>query len=341
MKRLLILCGGQSPEHVISIRSCKNVLAAVDRTKFSVTLIGITQDGIWKLMDESEIGNEITTQGRLVAIRPGEKDCFWSHEESLGIFDAVFPILHGPNGEDGTIQGMLRLLRLPFVGPDVLGSSVSMDKDVSKRLLRDAGLNVADWTLIRNDDSIPTYKELSEGLGGTLFVKPANMGSSVGVHQVTCESEWEKAIEDAFLYDRKVLVEEFIKGRELECAILGNENPKASGIGEIRSGEFYTYDEKYSNDSVAEVIIPAEVDMKSVTELRKAAIQAYKALDCEGLSRVDMFLTDAGKIYVNEINTIPGFTSISMYPKLWKEEGISYSELITDLVDLAIKRSSR
>lgn len=339
MKRLLILCGGQSPEHVISIRSCKNILSAVDRTKFSITLIGISHDGSWRLIDEPEIGTEITTQGSLVEIRPGRQDCFWSHGESLGAFDVLFPVLHGPNGEDGTIQGLLRLLEIPFVGPDVLGSSASMDKDVCKRLLRDANLNVAEWITLRKDDIIPSFSELTKLLGSTLFVKPANMGSSVGVHQVRNEAEWDDAIKDAFQFDRKVLVEEFIKGRELECAVKGNENPQASGIGEIKSGEFYTYDEKYSSQSEADVIIPAEIDTNAEAELRKVAIEAYKALDCQGLSRVDMFLTESGKVYINEINTIPGFTDISMYPKLWQQEGVSYTELITELVELAIQRT--
>lgn len=340
MKRILILCGGQSPEHSISIRSCKNILKAINRNQFSITVIGISQSGEWKLVEESELEEEIYLQGKLVDIRPGKQDCFWVHGESLGAFDVVFPILHGPNGEDGTVQGLLKLLKLPFVGPSVIGSSVSMDKDVTKRLLVQEGLQVADWIMIRKGDPIPSFDEASTRLGSVLFVKPANMGSSVGVHRVTDVEEWNTAIQDALKYDRKVLIEREVKGRELECAVLGNDAPKASGVGEVSSGNFYSYDEKYASTSAAEIIIPARIDERYLPKLRETAVRAYKALECEGLSRVDMFLTENGEVLVNEVNTIPGFTSISMYPKLWETEGISYDELLSTLIELAIERGT-
>ncbi|WP_370086232.1 D-alanine--D-alanine ligase family protein [Ekhidna sp.] len=340
MKHILVLCGGQSPEHEISVRSAKNILKAMDRSKYDVTLVGISKNGAWRLISEEEMGDEINTQGREVTIQPGQASCLSSDGKSLGEIDAVFPILHGPNGEDGTIQGLFRLLKLPFVGPGVLGSAVSMDKDVTKRLLRDSGMKVADWVLIQKGEAIPSFDQIASKVGSTVFVKPANMGSSVGVHRVTNGDEWKHAIADALKYDRKVLVERGIKGRELECAVLGNENPEATGVGEVQSGDFYSYEEKYASASHAEIIIPAKIDAKCLPILKETAIKAYKSLDCEGMARVDMFLTDTGEIYVNEVNTIPGFTSISMYPKLWEEAGLSYSDLIDKLIDLAIERGN-
>lgn len=338
MKNLLVICGGQSPEHKISIRSARNILNALDSSNYSVTLIGISQRGSWRLISEDEMGDEITSQGKEVTITPGDKDCFICEGKSIGTIDVIFPVLHGPNGEDGTIQGLFSLLGIPFVGPDVLGSAVSMDKDVTKRLLRDAGLEVADWILIRRGEEIPDYDKLKVDLSEVLFVKPANMGSSVGVHRVSTKSEWEPAVKDALKFDRKVLVEKSIEGRELECAVMGNDHPEASGVGEVRSGNFYSYDEKYDSSSHAEINIPAKIDEQYLPALKTTAIKAYKALECQGMSRVDMFLSSEGVIYVNEVNTIPGFTSISMYPKLWEEAGLSYSDLLNKLIDLAIER---
>ena len=341
MKNLLVLCGGQSPEHEISIRSTKNILDAIDRSKYNITLIGISRAGEWKLLSEEKLPTEITDQGEWVSLHPGASGgCFHSKGASLGHFDAVLPILHGPNGEDGTIQGLLKLMKLPFVGPGVLSSAVSMDKDITKRLLRDAGLMVANWVLIQKGDDIPTYEQINEQLGPVVFVKPANMGSSVGVHRVTNEAKWSHALSDALKYDRKVLVEQSIKGRELECAVLGNDKPEATGVGEVQSGDFYSYEEKYASASHAEIIIPAKVDPKYLLALKETAIQAYRVLDCEGMARVDMFLTEEGAILINEVNTIPGFTSISMYPKLWEKAGLSYSQLIDRLIELAIERGN-
>lgn len=338
MKNLLILCGGQSPEHEISIRSTKNILEAIDKSKYSITIIGISQQGSWRLVEQAELGDSIASQGKPVTIQPGDDQCFMSEGVLLEKFDVVFPVLHGPNGEDGTIQGLLKLLGLPYIGPDLLSSAAAMDKDVTKRLLRDADIKVAKWMLLTQGSPIPDYAEVKNELGAVVFVKPANMGSSVGVHRVASESEWDVAVKDAFAYDRKVLVEQQIKGRELECAVLGNENPKATGVGEVQSGDFYSYEEKYASSSEAKVVIPANIDDKYIPLLRETAIKAYQSLGCQGLSRVDMFLTDTGEIYVNEINTLPGFTNISMYPKLWEASGIGYSELIDELIELGIAR---
>ncbi|WP_424961228.1 D-alanine--D-alanine ligase family protein [Ekhidna sp.] len=341
MKNLLVLCGGQSPEHEISIRSTRNILDAIDRSKYTITLLGISRAGEWKLLKEEQLSKEISDQGEMVSLHPGSTDgCFYSKGVSLGHFDAVLPILHGPNGEDGTIQGLLKLMKLPFVGPGVLSSAISMDKDITKRLLRDAGLMVANWVLIQKGDEIPNYEQINEQLGPVVFVKPANMGSSVGVHRVTNEMEWSHALSDALKYDRKVLVEQSIQGRELECAVLGNDKPEATGVGEVQSGDFYSYEEKYASESHAEIIIPAKVDPKYLPALKQTAINAYRVLNCEGMARVDMFLTEEGAILINEVNTIPGFTSISMYPKLWEETGLSYSKLIDRLIELAIERGN-
>lgn len=337
MKRILVLCGGQSPEHVISVRSCKNVLKAINRIKFEVVVVGITREGRWALLEEKEIPTAIESVGKSVDIKPGKRDCFWSEGKSLGIFDAVFPILHGPNGEDGTIQGLLQLLGIPFVGCGVLSSAVSMDKDTTKRLLKAQGIQVSNWLLLTKTNPVPSFGEVQKELTDVLFVKPSNMGSSVGVHRVTHESEWKAAVKDAFKYDDRVLVEEEVVGRELECAVLGNHNPKASGVGQVRSGNFYSYEEKYEATSVAELMIPASVDQVELETLKDTAIKAYKVLQCAGLARVDMFITKAGEICVNEVNTMPGFTSISMYPKLWEQEGLGYAQLIDKLINLAVE----
>ena len=338
MKKLLILCGGQSPEHKIAIRSCKSILRHIDQSKYDITLIGINRRGGWRLLEGNEIGEEITSQGRPVSIIPGAEHCFWSEDMSLGVFDVVFPVLHGVYGEDGTIQGMLRLLGIPFVGAGVLGSSVAMDKEVAKRLLRENHLPVCPYLLIRKGESIPAYSTVAAALGKVMFVKPANMGSSVGVHIVEREEQWKEALDDALKYDGKVLIEKAIEGRELECAVLGNETVRTSGIGEVRSGTFYSYDQKYRPDSKAEVIIPANLNSEIILQLKALAIKAYKTLDGRGMSRVDMFLSEEEGIYINEINTIPGFTDISMYPKLWEAEGLGYSELIDTLITLSMER---
>jgi D-alanine-D-alanine ligase len=263
----------------------------------------------------------------------------------------VFPILHGPFGEDGTVQGLLKLADIPFVGSGVLGSAVGMDKDVMKRLLRDAGIPIGKFLALRSHQRVPSYREIAEFLGPTLFIKPANMGSSVGIGKVHGEGEYLGALEEAFRYDSKIIIEEFIRGRELECAVLGNEEAKASGIGEvIPRHEFYSYDAKYLDEQGAALVIPAELSGNLTERIRELAVKTFKALCCQGLSRVDFFLRDeppagapaganaAERILVNEINTMPGFTRISMYPKLWEAAGISYTELITRLIELAIGR---
>ncbi|MEQ9229655.1 MAG: D-alanine--D-alanine ligase family protein, partial [Cyclobacteriaceae bacterium] len=236
----------------------------------------------------------------------------------------------------------LQILDVPYVGPDVLGSSIAMDKDIAKIQLAAAGINVAKGVVLTSVIQ-GNFKQIKASLGLPIFVKPANMGSSVGVHKVTNEDEFEKALKDAFQYDSKIVVEEMINGRELECAVLGlRDNLQVTMPGEVKAEEEYSFDEKYSESSQTQLDIPAKnLTETQITSLKKTAVTAFKALNCEILSRVDMFLTDEGKIYVNEINTLPGFTSISMYPQLWEKEGLSYSDLISQLLELAVQRHTR
>lgn len=335
-----ILFGGKSAEHEVSLRSAKNVIEALDKEKYNPVLIGINKKGEWLLSNRAmELGS---AAGDCVALVPQSEGKIsglsGAGSEVAERIDVVFPILHGPLGEDGTVQGLLKLANVPFVGAGVLGSAVGMDKDVMKRLLRDAGLPIAKFLTFREGDVI-NYQDVTAELGSPLFVKPVNMGSSVGVSKVNNEAEFNKAAEDAFQYDIKLIVEEYVPGREIECSVLGNENPIASVPGEIiPSHEFYSYTAKYIDEDGAAIEIPAKLPQDTINQVKELAVSTYKALLCEGLARVDFFLTDANKVVVNEINTIPGFTSISMYPKLWEASGIGYTELISRLIQLAIER---
>src|SRR3989344_7305288 len=240
-----------------------------------------------------------------------------------------FPVLHGPFGEDGTMQGLLKLANIPFVGADVLGSAIGMDKDAMKRLLRDAGIPIGRFVVLKKNET-SSYKNIVKMLGLPLFIKPANLGSSVGVHKVHNEKGFDEALNDGFSFDTKVIVEEFIDGREIECSVLGNDDPIASVSGEIIvKDEFYSYNAKYIDEDGAMLEIPAKITKSQVRKVQELAIKTFKILECSGMARVDFFMTKKEKIIVNEINTIPGFTSISMYPKLWEASGIGYSELIS------------
>lgn len=337
---VLIICGGQSPEHEISLRSARNVLEAIDRAKYQPIIVGINHLGGWVHLSGVPEGNEIVG-GSPIKIDPASRSLLTENEISLHP-KIVFPVLHGPNGEDGAIQGLLQILDIPYVGPNILGSSVAMDKGVAKTQLASAGLNVAAGLSVYKEDKLD-LDEITNELGLPLFIKPANMGSSVGVHKVRNEQEFNAAMDDAFQFDTKVIIEEMLEGRELECAVLGLQgNLMVTSPGEVSSEEEYSFEEKYSDTSQTQLDIPAKnLDEETLTRLKETAIQAFKALNCEIMSRVDMFLTAEGKIYVNEINTIPGFTGISMYPKLWEYEGIPYQDLITKLLDLAVARHDR
>ncbi|MFQ5446734.1 MAG: D-alanine--D-alanine ligase family protein [Saprospiraceae bacterium] len=346
--KVAILCGGVSPEHEVSLNSARNIYKAIDREKYDVLVIGVARDGAWCHLPEEKFFKlkslEASAWRRLI-LSPGSSSVI-KYEAGDGIFpkiDVVFPIIHGPFGEDGTLQGLLSILGLPFVGPGVLGSSVGMDKDVAKRLLRDAGILVAPWVTLFKQEK-PDYTGIIEKLGLPLFVKPANMGSSVGISKAEDEGELQQAITLAFKFDTKVLVEQAINGREIETAVLGNlENAKVSGVGEIvmKKG-FYDYESKYLSPDAAKVVIPAEgVSEKAIENIRTTALKAFHVLGLEGLARMDVFLVNDGTVYLNEPNTLPGFTNISMYPKLWAAAGISYPDLIDRLIQLAIQRHQR
>lgn len=349
--RVAVLCGGQSAEHEVSIRSAKNIIAALDFQKYDVSLITIDKKGEWHLDDpqhllQSDTQDKMLTaneQGDHVALLPGKKHELFvdaTCHKSLPEIDVVFPVLHGPYGEDGTVQGLLKLANIPFVGSDVLGSAISMDKDVMKRLLRDAGIPVAKFLVYRRVEKANIdFNKVAAQLGLPFFVKPANLGSSVGISKVHGIHEFQKAIDDAFLYDHKIIIEQFIQGREIECSVLGNDAPIASLPGEIvPHHEFYSYEAKYLDDNGASLEIPAKLPADSIQRIQALAIETFNTLCGNGLARVDFFYKNEQEIYVNEINTMPGFTNISMYPQLWEISGISYSELVEKLIELALEK---
>lgn len=350
--RVAILYGGKSAEHEISLQSAKSVAEVMDKNKYEIILIGIGRDGKWYLDSEQKLlaasgSGEITeSENLLIKVNPGGTQ---SHllecpeETAIGHLDVVFPVLHGPLGEDGAVQGFLKLANVPFVGADVLGSAIGMDKDVMKRLLRDAGIPVARFMVFAwlQKDKI-NFSQIKKELGLPCFIKPANLGSSVGIHRVSDEKSFITAVADAFHYDRKIIIEETIRGREIECSVLGNENPLASIPGEIiPKHDFYSYEAKYLDEHGALLEIPAKLPQDAVKDIQALAVKAYQVLCCEGMARVDMFLCPDNNIFINEINTIPGFTRISMYPKLWEASGLSYSRLIDRLIELAIDRHEK
>lgn len=345
---IVLLCGGTSPEHEVSLNSARNIYKAINKRKYRVEVVGIARTGAWRQLPvdvfkkaTSVEGNE----GRALILNPGSEQviAFKSGREKFPKVEAVFNIIHGPFGEDGTLQGLLAILDLPFVGPDTLGASVGMDKDFTKRILRDAGILVAPWVTVLKHEKIP-YKKIIKQLGFPLFVKPANMGSSVGVSKAENEKELKTAVAEAFKFDVKVLIEQGLNGREIETAVLGNmEELAVSGVGEIVMEKgFYDYESKYISADAAKVIIPAEkVSKTAVKKIRETALKAYQALGLEGLARMDVFLVKGKDVYVNEPNTLPGFTNISMYPKLWEASGLAYSDLIDRLIQLGIQRHTR
>ena len=351
--RVGILFGGKSAEHEVSLQSARNVVEAIDKTKYDIVLIGIDKQGKWLLNNSSkflhdrshpkriQLQNQDSAPVALVPQSGGALTNFTTHQ-AVPALDVVFPILHGPFGEDGTIQGLLKLANVPFVGAGVLGAAIGMDKDIMKRLLRDANIPVAPFMACRERDANLDFASVTKALGLPLFIKPANLGSSVGVSKVLDESQFQRAVSEAFLYDRKILIESFIEGREIECSVLGNDEPIASIPGEvIAKHDFYSYEAKYIDEHGAVLEIPADIPIEVTKTIQSLAINVFTTLACEGLARVDFFLKPGGDVVVNEINTLPGFTSISMYPRLWEASGISYTELIDRLIQLAVERHER
>jgi len=356
-RRVAILFGGRSAEHEISCISARSVMDALDPDRYEVIPIGITKEGAWRLMpggppaiegegSEKRLPGVTASAGEEVALSQGQREHrLVASAIDAGSVDVVFPVLHGPYGEDGAVQGLLEMAGVAYVGAGVLGSAVGMDKDVQKTLARAAGLPVVDWIAVRERDWSEDREGVearAEALGYPLFAKPANLGSSVGISKVHAASELMQALDEALAYDSKAILECSVEdAREIECAVLGNDDPTASLPGEVvPSNEFYDYEAKYL-DETSRLIIPAELDAATVAEIQRLAVAAFRAVECAGMARVDFFLAPSGKVYLNELNTIPGFTSISMYPKMWEASGLAYPQLLDTLIELAIERNER
>lgn len=350
--RLGILCGGPSAEHRISLLSSRNILAGAAPDRFEAVLLGVDPGGRWWHYETRDYLVHADDPDR-VALEPGGRPVAPVLTEGGGrllrldgageaiAVDVIFPVMHGPYGEDGTVQAVLEAVQIPYVGSGVTASALCMDKDHAKTVLRAAGIPVVDWLTFGRDRF--DRRELGDVSGrlGDLpwFVKPANLGSSVGISKVDSAGALEGALLAAFEYDEKVLVEKGIDGRELECAVLGNRTPEASGVGEIVTKDgFYSYEAKYLDPDAAELHLEAALDEPVREEIRSLAVKAFRALGCRGLARVDFFLARDGSLYVNELNTMPGFTRISMYPKLWELQGLSNRQLVERLVALALER---
>jgi D-alanine-D-alanine ligase len=349
--RVIILFGGRSAEHEISILSARNVLGALDRQRFEPVLIGIDRAGRWHRESERTLA-AATGDPRALALDPAAPTVSIEQGLVTGSLDdaatddlVVFPVLHGTFGEDGTVQGLLELGDVPYVGAGVLGSAIGMDKDVAKRLLRDAGIPVVDFTVVTSAAFARDPAAALSGaarLGWPLFVKPVNAGSSVGVSRVNGPDGLAPAVRAALAFDRKVLIERAVDAREIECAVLGNDEPVASVPGEIlvhHKDGFYSYDAKYVDPSGASWKIPADLPPATTAHVQTLAVETFRTLELAGLARIDFFLSRAdGALYVNEVNTLPGFTAVSMYPKMWEASGLSQTDLLTRLVELALQR---
>lgn len=340
-----LIFGGNSSEYEVSIVSGHNIYKAIDKDKFDVHPIWITNEGYFANEEESfkvledpsyQVKNphKVHNISNLIEL------------ENLPEIDVFFPIVHGNLGEDGVLQGLFRLMNKPFVGDDVLAAAVTMDKEFTKILAQKVGVPVADWISIKrfeyddkNNDKLD-YEKVAEKLGRDMFVKPSNQGSSVGVNHVTNADEYAAALEEAFKYDDKVLVEETVPGTEVETAVLGNDKPIVAGVGQITNakGSFYTYENKYDDNSTSKLQIPADLPDEIIDTVRKNARKVYEVTECSGMARIDSMLTPGGKVVLTEVNALPGFTNISMYPKLFEETGIPYTELITRLIEAGMER---
>lgn len=348
--KLGLLYGGKSAEHQVSLQTAKAVIKALDLTKYEVHPIYITAEGEWVrgAQLQSPVDNvedlRLEQNGQTVSPTALNSEIFPSAENQSGSgkFDIVFPLLHGPNGEDGTVQGLLELLDIPYVGNGVLASAAGMDKIMMKNIYAEAGIEQPAYVwYLRSDwekDADAAYQAVEEKLGYPCFVKPANLGSSVGISKADDRAGLAEAFRVAFEYDRKVIIEEGIDGREVEIAVLGNDEPECSVVGEIvPEAGFYDYKAKYEDGSTG-LIIPADITEEEYSRIQKVAVESFKAIDCSGLVRADFFLTKDGGVLMNEINTMPGFTPFSMFPMLWQESGLEYPELIEKLVELGLER---
>ena len=352
-KSIAILCGGQSAEHEVSLESAKNVIAAIDREHYNLYVIFITLKGQWFLLDsEQSILRNETMQplkepwtGKPILLELGSDHpfCIKTSKGLLALsFDLIFPVLHGTYAEDGTLQGLLELAHIPYVGTRTLGSAICMDKAITKQLLQQAGIPVAKGWVVRGKEAqMLSYKEVTQALGTPIFIKPANAGSSKGVSKVRSEEEFIKGLALAQRYDNKLVVEAFIEGREIECAVLGNYPDMETSLpGEIiLKTDFYSYEAKYLNPEDAILSTPAVISKKAVVRIQALSKQAFSILQCEGLARMDFLMTSQGEIFFNEANTLPGFTQISQYPKMWQVSGFTYAELIDRLIWLGLQNT--
>lgn len=343
-----LIFGGKSAEHEVSLRSAKNIADALDKESFVPVLIGISKEGSWYRFPDTNVfqatkvvDSALPPNAEPVALisLQGKPVLYSLKDQSKASVDVAFPILHGTMGEDGTIQGLFKMVQLPFVGCGVWSSAAGMDKEVMKRLLVEAKIPNARYMLLTPFKNI-SYAEIIAQLGSPFFIKPANAGSSVGVHKIKNAEEFATKLKDSFQFDNKVLAEEFVQGREIECSVMGhNHAPQASLPGEIiPQHEFYSYEAKYIDDNGALLKIPAEMTAEQVQKLQSLAKKTYQVMGCDGLTRVDFFMKANGDIFVNEINTIPGFTKISMYPKMWEAAGVSYKDLITKLIHFGLEK---
>jgi D-alanine-D-alanine ligase len=340
--RLAILYGGRSAEHQVSVVSARSVMEALDPDRFEVVPIAITRDGAWLLPDRSPL-ELAASDGALPEVEPAGRELAVRPEEGVSGVDVVFPILHGPFGEDGTVQGLFELADLPYVGSGVLASALAMDKAMAKVVLAQAGLPQGPYLVVPERDWLAGPDRAAAEVAGRLaypvFTKPARLGSSIGISKVKTPGELAAGLATAFAHDTKAVVEQGIAARELECGVLGNDAPEASVVGEvIPSHEFYDFEAKYLDDAL-KLEIPAQVPDAVRAQVRELSLRAFQALDCEGFARVDFFYEEAtGRVLLNEVNTIPGFTPKSMFPMLWAASGLTYPDLVARLVDLAIER---
>lgn len=343
-QRVAVLLGGKSGEHEVSVTSARSVLAALDRERWDVVPIGIAKDGAWLTPSETSAALDAAVPAFVAAGNPVLRapDAL----AALAGCDVAFPLVHGTNGEDGTLQGFLEIAGIPYAGCGVAASAIGMDKALMKALFREAGIPVARYSVIRSWEYTLAQKDsmtlIDQAIGYPCFVKPANGGSSVGVTRARSREDMPAAFEAAFAYDDKAVVEQAVVGREVECSVLGNEHPEASVVGEIvPDRDFYDYDSKYSSQSTTQLYIPAPIAEGTARDIQRMAVRMFQVMGCEGYARVDFFLTPADKIIANEVNTIPGFTSISMYPKLWEASGLGYTALLTQILELALARHQR
>lgn len=340
--------GGQSAEHEVSLQSARNIYAALNQNKYQPFLFAISKTGQWYLApatnfllhphDPKNISLNLEAYQPITFIPQSNGQFINLHTHEIQTVDLAFPILHGPFGEDGSIQGLFKIINLPFVGADILGSAIGMDKDIMKRLLQAANLPVAKFLTFTQNNTL-SYEQVVTELNNPFFIKPANLGSSIGINKVNSQSQYDQALTEAFTHDDKIILETYIAGREIECSVLGNQPPKASLPGEIiPHHEFYSYEAKYLDEQGATLKIPANLNPNLTQKIQTLALKTFEVLSCRDFARVDFFLQADNQIFINEINTIPGFTSISMYPQLWEKSGLNYQDLIDQLLQFAWNR---